>query len=53
VTLKNVTVTVETAPTTIDLSSWVSVYVREVFRLEGYSVARRSPSSDPPFAEAG
>jgi hypothetical protein len=48
------TVRVETAPEPIDLTSWAKGYVREVLRLEGYTVSSAPTSSEPPtFAEVG
>lgn len=47
-------VQIETASEPIDLASWAKTYVREVLRLEGYTVSKTPASSDsPPFAEVG
>lgn len=47
------TMSVKTAAATIDLRAWVAVYVREVVRLEGYSLAAKRPSSNLPLEEVG
>jgi hypothetical protein len=47
-------VRVETAPEPIDLNAWAKNYVREVLRIEGYTVSSVPASSEPPpFAEVG
>jgi hypothetical protein len=47
-------VRIETAREPIDLASWAKGYVREVLRLEGYTVSSAPASSEPPpFAEVG
>lgn len=47
-------VRVETASDPIDVASWAKTYVREVLRLEGYTVSQTPASSEPPpFAEVG
>lgn len=51
---ERIRVQLETASEPIDLKSWARSYVREVLRLEGYSVSQTPASSEPPpFAEVG
>lgn len=45
---------VETAQEPIDVAAWAKNYVREVLRIEGYTVCATPASSEPPpFAEVG
>ena len=47
------TTSVKTAGAAIDLQKWVALYVREVIRIEGYSLAPKDASSIPPLEEVG